>query len=48
MPRAAFEAGPADYRAPRRLALTLCNRSITDGLSPIDGVAREYTGLAVC
>ena len=34
-----------DYRAPRRLGLTLCNRSITDGLSWINGVAREYAGL---
>jgi uncharacterized SAM-binding protein YcdF (DUF218 family) len=45
--RFAVEAWPVDYRAPRRLGLTLRNRSITDGLSRIDGVAREYAGLVV-
>jgi uncharacterized SAM-binding protein YcdF (DUF218 family) len=41
------EAWPVDYRAPRRLSLAQCNRSISEGLRRVDIVAREYVGLAV-
>jgi hypothetical protein len=40
------EAGPVDYRAPRRLGLTLCNRSITTA-SAGSMAWREYAGLVV-
>lgn len=45
--RFTVEPWPVDCRAPRRLDLTLRNRSITDGLSRIDGVVREHARLAV-
>jgi uncharacterized SAM-binding protein YcdF (DUF218 family) len=44
--RFVVEPWPVDYRAPRRVGLTLWHRSIPEGLRRIDAVMREYVGLA--
>ena len=40
-------AWPVDYRTPLRASLTGLNRSVPDGLNDLDGITREYIGLAM-